>query len=116
MKEAGHFYPSNIALWPLCVFNAFLSVTAIPFNNFTMYAMTNTSSLPKNITTLPLSLAVSDLGVGLIVQPLFVVVLVMQLEPNIENKSAYETTYFVTLIRAIAFFCFVLRCYSQGSK
>ena len=68
----------NVAL---CVFNAFSSYTAITLNTVTIYAMTNVS-LPKPLKTLLLSLAVSDLGVGLTVQPLHIAILLMKLEPN----------------------------------
>ena len=90
MTEAeGPLYSSYIAN---CVFNAFLSYTAITLNSVTIYAMTKTSSLPKNVKTLLLSLAVSDLGIGLIGQPLYIARLVMQLEPNFGNSPEYMTT------------------------
>ena len=55
--------------------------------------MTKTSSLPKNLKTLLLSLAVSDLGVGLIVQPLYIAWNVMKLETNVGNNPAFMPTY-----------------------
>ena len=91
MTEGETLYPSSIAL---CVFNAFLSYTAIMLNSVTIYVMIRTSSLPKNLKTLLLSLAVSDLGVGLIVQPLYIVVLVIRLEPNSGNIQALEKTFY----------------------
>ena len=45
-------------------------------NILTIHAMRKTSSLPKTMKTLLLSLAVSDLGVGLLVQPLYSILLV----------------------------------------
>ena len=41
-------------------------------NILTIHAMRKTSSLPKPLKTLLLSLAVSDLGVGLLTQPLYI--------------------------------------------
>ena len=41
-------------------------------NIITIHAMRKTSSLPKPLKTLLLSLAVSDLGVGLLVQPFYI--------------------------------------------
>ena len=41
-------------------------------NILTIHAMRKTSSLPKALKTLLLSLAVSDLGVGLLAQPLYI--------------------------------------------
>ena len=90
MTAAEEFYSSYIVL---CVFNAFLSYTAIMLNSLTFYAMRKTSSLPKNLKTLLLSLAVSDFGVGLIVQPLYSAVIVMSLQPNFGNSPAYKTTF-----------------------
>ena len=64
-----------------CIFNAFSSYAAIVFNIVT-HAIRKTNSLPKPLKTLLLSLAVSDLGVGLIVQPLYIACLVMELKQD----------------------------------
>ena len=71
-KAEKALHPSYVAN---CVFNAFSSYAAIMLNSLTIHAMRKTSSLPKPIKTLLLSLAVSDLGVGLLVQPLYIVLL-----------------------------------------
>ena len=55
----------------LCILNAHFSYTATILNIVTIYAIVKTSSLSKNFKTLLLSLAVSDLGVGLLAQPMF---------------------------------------------
>ena len=81
----------------LVFFNAFLSFTAIVLNIITMQALRKTSSLPKTLKTLLLSLAVSDLGVGLLVQPLYVAILVMKIKQN-TNSTAYKAVneaYFI---------------------
>ena len=62
-------------------------------NSVTINAIRKTSSLPKPLKTLLLSLAVSDLGVGLLVQPLQITVLVMQLEPNAVNSPTFKNAY-----------------------
>ena len=92
MTEAENqlFSSTRIAL---CILNAFLSLTATMLNSVTIYAMRKTSSLPKTVKTLLLSLAVSDLGVGLIVQPLYIATRAMELEPDFENNSTYEATF-----------------------
>ena len=54
-----------------CVLNAFLTITAIILNSITIHAILKTLSLLKPIKTLLLSLVVSDLGVGLVVQPFY---------------------------------------------
>ena len=53
------------------VFNSFLSFTAIPLNIVTMYPMQKATSLPNNLTTLLLTLAISDVVVGLFAQSFY---------------------------------------------
>ena len=89
----------NLTLVINCFFNAFLSFTAIVLNIITMQALRKTSSLPKTLKTLLLSLAVSDLGVGLLAQPLYVAILVMEIKQN-TNSTAYYAVYKVRLIQA----------------
>ena len=55
-----------------CMVNAFSAYTATMLNILTIHAVRKTAMLPKPLKTLLLSLAVSDLGVGLLVQPLYV--------------------------------------------
>ena len=69
MNEADPLYSSLIVN---CVFNAFSAYTAIMLNILTIHAMRKTSSLPNPLKILLLSLAVSDLGVGLLAQPLYI--------------------------------------------
>ena len=65
--------------------NNILSVTAIMLNVVTIHAIRKTSSFPKTLKTLLLNLAVTDAGVGLIVQPVFCSLLVKWLKRNIED-------------------------------
>lgn len=61
-----------------CVLNAFLSYTAAALNSVTLLALRKSSkTLPKPLRTLLLSLTVSDLGVGSLVQPLYILSLAM---------------------------------------
>ena len=62
MNETDPLYSSIVN----CVFNAFSAYTAIMLNILTIHAMGKTSSLPKPLKTLLLSLAVC---VGLLAQP-----------------------------------------------
>ena len=105
MKEGEHLHSSHIAD---SVFNAFLSYTAITLNSVTIHALQKTSSLPKSLKTLLLSLAVSDLGVGLIVQPLYIVRHVMELKHNTENNPNYSATFtaFITTANLLSFASF----------
>ena len=76
-----------------CVLNGFLSYTAVMLNCLTIYASKKLSSLPRPLKTLLLSLAVFDLGVGLMVQPSYIASLVMEMEQKTENNPAYNITY-----------------------
>ena len=67
------------------VFNAFLGYTAIMLNILTIHAIRKTSSLPKPLKTLLPSLAVSDLAVGLLVQPLYIARMV---NPTYSTRTA----------------------------
>ena len=60
---------------PLCVLNAFFALTAVVLNSVTIHAIRKTSSasLSKNLRALLLNLALSDLSVGLVVQPIYII-------------------------------------------
>ena len=75
-----------------CIFNVFLFYPAIAFNIITIQALRKTSSLPRTLKTLLLSLAVSDLGVGLLAHPLFVARLIIQIQQN-TSGNAYDTVF-----------------------
>ena len=51
-----------------------------------------------------MSLSVSDLGVGLLIQPLDIAVRVFELEQNTENNSTYKAMYIVDLTPLKLFF------------
>ena len=72
-----------------CVLNVFLSSTAILFNTVTLLAIRKTSSLPKTLRTLLVSLAVSDICVGLLGQTLYTSLLVKWLQLKIINCGIY---------------------------
>ena len=91
-SEADDFYSTFIAN---CVFNSFLSYTAIMLNIVTIHAIRKTPSLPKTLKTLLLSLAVSDIGVGLLVQPLYSSVLVKGLQQNNPGCNMAKAFYVV---------------------
>ena len=71
----------------ICVFNAVFGLTAITFNIVTILALRKPLTIPRAVKTLLMSLAVSDLGVGLLVQPLYVTYLVMQIQENTQTRS-----------------------------
>ena len=81
----------------LCVLNAYLSYSATMLNIVAIYAIRKTSSLSKNLKTLLFSLAVSDLGVGLLAQPMFVAH-VMDSKQNNETNESYNAIHIASLI------------------
>ena len=86
MNDTDPLYSSYIVN---CVFNAFSAYTAIMLNILTIQAIRKTSSLPKPLKTLLLSLAVSDLGVGLLAQPLYIATMV--------NRAHYTFITFLVI-------------------
>ena len=67
-------------------------------NSVTIHAIRKTSSLPKPLKTLLLGLAVTDLSVGLLVQPLYIALLAMGLAQT--NRTTFNNTYFLLFIIA----------------
>ena len=51
--------------------------------------------MPRTLKTLLLSLAASDLGVGLLVQPIYVAHLIIQIQQN-TSDNAYDTVFFTS--------------------
>ena len=86
-----------------CVFNALFSFTAITLNIVTIIALRKPLTIPRAVKIFLLSLAVSDLGVGLLVQPLYITRLVMMIKENTQTlyfeitlKSFYATATFLS--------------------
>ena len=104
-SEVGDFYATFIAN---CVFNSFLSYTAIMLNIVTIHAIRKTSSLPKTLKTLLLSLAVSDVGVGFLVQPFYLSLLVEGLQENVSACITYEAFEVIVVLFSTASFCGVI--------
>ena len=90
MSTADNFYSTLIINF---VLNSFLCFTATAFNLVTILALRKLSSstLPRNLRTKLLSLAVSDLGVGLFVQPLNTARLFMMIEQKDQTRT-FEIT------------------------
>ena len=79
-----------------CVINAFSSCTAIMLNSLTIHAIRKTLSLPKPLKALLLSLAVSDLVVGLVVQPLYIAKMVIQIKSSSPSNFISYWCFFLT--------------------
>ena len=90
------------------VFNSFLSYAAIMLNVVTIHVITKTSPLPKTLKTLLLSLAVSDVGVGFLVQPFYMSLLVKGLQQKISACSTYEAFDMMLVLFSTASFCGVI--------
>ena len=83
-----------------CVFHSFLCYTTIILNIVTIHAIKKTVLLPKPLRTLLLSMAASDVGVGLLVQPLYISTMVSGLKQKRIDCISYKGLYVV-----INFFC-----------
>ena len=90
MTGTNNFYPSNIAL---CVVKLLLCLSAITLNSISIHAIRKTSSLQKTLKIMLLSLAVSDLGVGLLVYPLAIVITTLEMTSNTQNNPAYMVIF-----------------------
>ena len=88
----------------ICVFNNLLTYTAVILNIVTMHAIRKSSSWPKTTKTLLLSLAVSDVGVGLFVQPFYTSLLVSWLQKNSPTCFSYRMFSNVGLVFSQASF------------
>ena len=90
--------PDREYIVPLCVLNAFFALTAIVLNSVTIHAIRRTSSvsLPKNLRVLLLNLAFSDLSVGLVVQPIYIIHLNFLFESQQGENSEINTLFVVT--------------------
>ena len=91
---------------PLCVLNALFALTAVVLNSVTIHAIRKTSSasLSKNLRVLLLNLAFSDLSVGLVVQPFYVIQLTFSFESQ-EGDSLQKMWDTLSLVTEILFLC-----------
>ena len=83
-----------------CVLTALLSFTAFTFNILTIFALKRTVTLSKNFKLLLLNLAFFDTGVGLLVEPMYFALLMMEMDKLdlnslsfIATERTYRTTY-----------------------
>ncbi|XP_068742537.1 melanocyte-stimulating hormone receptor-like [Montipora capricornis] len=85
-----NLYVANIVL------NAVLCFTSLTLNGATIYALRKTPSVPKPLKVLLLSLAVSDLGVGILVHPLFITRLALESRLQAALRTSFPTFYRVS--------------------
>ena len=55
-----------------------------------IFALRRSSSLPKTLKALILSVAVSDLGIGLVVQPLYIARMIMQIQQTDDQETSKD--------------------------
>ena len=87
MEEAGDFSPYLIIN---VVVNSFSCYTTIMLNIVLIFALRRSSSLPKTLKALILSVVVSDLGIGLVVQPLYMARMLMQIQQT-DDQETYNS-------------------------
>ena len=105
------------------VFNVVLCCTAVTLNSVTIYALRKTPSVPMPLKVLLLSLAVSDLGVGMVCHPLYIARLVLDLEKSVTAFPSFYGVYlFVTSVFTYGYFpsfygvyLFVTSVFTYGS-
>ena len=96
-NESLDYFPTYTELKDLrstfitnCIFNNFLTHTSIMLNIVTIYAIHKTSAMAKTLKTLLLSLACSDVAVGLFSQPLYTFFLIKCLQLDNLNCNTYQ--------------------------
>jgi len=100
-SELEDFYLTTITN---CVLNSLLSYIAIMLNMATIHAVRKTSSLPKTLKPLLLSLAVSDVGVGLFVQTFYTLFLILWLQQKNLDCTKYMALNIISHIFSSASF------------
>ena len=88
---------------PLCVLNAFFALTAVVLNSVTIHAIRKTSSASLPLRALLLNLAFSDLSVGLVVQPFYIIHLTFLFESHQGDYS--QKVEIVLVVTGTVFVC-----------
>ena len=105
ISEVEGLYSTSVAT---CAFSSFLCFTTIMLNIVTIHAIRKTSSLPKTLKILLLSLAVSDVGVGLLGQPFYISLLVKWIQENDPGCNTYMAFDIINGLFSTASFCGVV--------
>ena len=95
----------------LCVLNLVFSIVAILGNLLIIRALGKTSSIPATLKTLFLSLAVSDLAMGLFAQPVFSVVIAVMFKMTVSGHDNSDM-FCPSLVTICHFSLFFLACAS----
>ena len=96
-NESLDYFPAYTELKDLrstfivnCIFNNFMTHTSIMLNIVTIYAIHKISAMAKTLKILLLSLAFSDVAVGLFSQPIYTFFLVKWLHLEHINCNTYQ--------------------------
>ena len=96
-NESLDYFPAYTELKDLrstfivnCIFNNFMTHTSIMLNIVTIFTIHKTSAMAKTLKTLLLSLAFSDVAVGLFSQPIYTFFLVKWLQLENINCNTYQ--------------------------
>ena len=100
--------PLYSALLANAIFNGCLCYTTIMLNIVTIYALRKTSTLSNTLKTLLLNLAVADLGIGLLGQPLEVVYLTELLRWNQSSPVTDKVSNFVLSVFYLSSLCSIM--------
>ena len=100
--------PLYVALFVNTVLSSCLCYTTIMLNIITIHALRKTSSISKILKTLLLNLAVSDLGVGLLGQPLYIAYWAAKLRFNVASLATNLTSYIVLNLLCLSSFYSVI--------
>ena len=87
-----------------CVLNGFLCYSAVMLNCVAIYAIRSTSSVPETLKALLLNLAVSDVGVGFLGQPLHISLLMIWLQQNDPVCNTYKGSLMVSVLFCLTSF------------
>ena len=96
-NESFQHYPSNVDFKDLrstiianCIFDSFLTHTAIMLNIVTIYAIHKAATIAKPLKTLLLHLAFSDVSVGFLCHPVYISLLIKWLRMENPSCNAYR--------------------------
>ena len=110
-NESLDYFPTYTELKDLrstfitnCIFNNFITHTSIMLNIVTIYAIHKTSAIAKTLKTLLLSLACSDVAVGLFSQPIYTFFLVKWIQLDNINCDIYQVLNISAHLFSIASF------------
>ena len=87
----------------ICVLNFLFSITSTLGNLVVIYALWKASSIPANLKKLFLSLAFSDLAIGLLIQPMSAVILAVML--NLAADGNYDFARFCPSVITVHAVC-----------